>query len=152
MKIILKALFLSLAILSLASCAQTDPFTDTKIRAEKGYSVPQYELGLMYYNGKGILRDYAESVKWYRRSAEQGDADAQSNLGNMYYKGEGVPRDYTKAYAYWIIAGAKGNQYARNNLEKLKNEMTPLQIEKGQQRSRELLKELEAKAAGAKAK
>ena len=44
----------------------------------------QYNLGSMYYNGRGVLQDYEEAVFWYRLSAEQGDAYAQRNLGLMY--------------------------------------------------------------------
>jgi uncharacterized protein len=35
------------------------------------------------YEGRGVARDYAEAVRWYRKAAEQGDADAQCDLGNM---------------------------------------------------------------------
>jgi len=34
----------------------------------------------MYANGRGILKDYEEAVKWYRLAAEQGNAEAQINL------------------------------------------------------------------------
>ena len=32
----------------------------------------------------GVLKDAAESVKWFRLAAEQGHADAQFYLGVMY--------------------------------------------------------------------
>ena len=35
---------------------------------EKGYANAQYNLGVMYVEGKGILQDYKEAVKWYRLS------------------------------------------------------------------------------------
>ena len=28
----------------------------------------------MYFNGRGVPRDYAEAAKWYRKAAEQGAA------------------------------------------------------------------------------
>ena len=65
--------------------------------AEQGDATAQYNLGLMYFAGKGVLQDYKEAVKWYRLAAEQGDADAQSNLGVMYVTGEGVPQAYDEA-------------------------------------------------------
>jgi TPR repeat protein len=40
---------------------------------------------MMYRRGKGVRRNSAEAVKWYRKAAEQGDADAQDML-NHYYK------------------------------------------------------------------
>lgn len=45
--------------------------------AELGDVAAQYNLGLMYSNGKGIKQDDAEAVKWYhRKAAEQGNAAA----------------------------------------------------------------------------
>ena len=59
--------------------------------AEEGDAEAQYLLGRMYFAGKGVPKDHAESVKWYRRAAEQGNAEAQSKLGFMYHFGWGVP-------------------------------------------------------------
>ena len=41
--------------------------------AEAGNAWAQYNLGVMYRNGKGVPKDYAEALKWYRLSAAQGD-------------------------------------------------------------------------------
>ncbi|MFQ5329466.1 MAG: hypothetical protein ACE5D4_05690 [Thermodesulfobacteriota bacterium] len=38
----------------------------------------------MYEKGEGIVRDYGEAVKWFRKAAEQGNALAQHNLWVMY--------------------------------------------------------------------
>src|ERR1019366_8653341 len=52
--------------------------------ATEGDAAAQYNLGLIYENGTGVPQDYAESVRWYRKSAEQGLANAQYNLGYIY--------------------------------------------------------------------
>jgi uncharacterized protein len=44
----------------------------------------------MYANGRGVQKDYAEALKWYRLAADQGLASAQHNLGFMYANGWGV--------------------------------------------------------------
>ena len=44
----------------------------------------------MYANGKGVIQDDQEAIKWYRLAVEQGFADAQYNLGWMYENGQGV--------------------------------------------------------------
>ena len=36
--------------------------------AEQGDAKAQYNLGVMYDNGKGVTQDYKEAVKWYRKS------------------------------------------------------------------------------------
>ena len=41
-----------------------------------------YNLGVMYANGKGVLKDDAEAVKWTRLAADQGLANAQYTSGS----------------------------------------------------------------------
>ena len=84
--------------------------------AEQGDARAQYNLGLMYYNGYGVLQDYKTAVKWYRLAAEQGDADAQSNLGVMYEKGRGVPQDDKTAVKWYTRAAEQGDATTRSNL------------------------------------
>ena len=52
--------------------------------AVQGHDDVQCYLGIIYENGQGVQKNYAEAVKWYRRAADQGVADAQCNLGFMY--------------------------------------------------------------------
>jgi TPR repeat protein len=66
--------------------------------AEQGDADAQYNLGQMYFQGKGVPQDYKTAVKWYTLSAEQGFADAQSNLGVIYQYGKGVAQDYKTTF------------------------------------------------------
>ena len=50
----------------------------------------QYNLGVMYDEGRGVRQDGAEAVRWFRQAAEQGLAEAQHILGAMYANGRGV--------------------------------------------------------------
>ena len=70
----------------------------------------------MYTNGRGVLKDEAEAVKWYRLAAEQGDAAAQFNLGLMYNNGRGVLKDEAEAVRWYRLAAEQGNTKAQNNL------------------------------------
>ena len=56
--------------------------------ADQEYAQAQFNLGSMYYHGKGLAQDYS-AAKWYRMAADQGDAKAQYGLGSMYYHGKG---------------------------------------------------------------
>ena len=87
--------------------------------AELGDVAAQYNLGLMYKNGKGVKQDNAEAVKWYHKAAEQGYAKAQFNLGVMYYNGEGVKRNPSKAKEWFRKACDNGHQNACDALRKL---------------------------------
>ncbi len=40
--------------------------------AEQGNTEAQYGLGVMYDKGRGVPRDHAEALQWYRKAAEQG--------------------------------------------------------------------------------
>jgi hypothetical protein len=35
-----------------------------------GFESAQDRIGLMYYNGKGVLRDFAEAARWYQLAAQ----------------------------------------------------------------------------------
>jgi uncharacterized protein len=84
--------------------------------AKQGNASAQFNLGLMYDNGTGVLQDYKTAVKWYRLAAEQGIAPAQFNLGLMYANGTGVLQDYKTAVKWYRLSAKQGNASAQNNL------------------------------------
>lgn len=115
--------------------------------ANQGYDFAQNDLGAAYESGDGVAQDSAEAVKWYRKAANQGLAEAQCNLGWMYEEGKVVPKDEIEALAWWNIAAASsGSRHGeavkhRDALElALGRQMSLL----AQQRSKELLKDIEA--------
>jgi len=89
---------------------------DCRVRAEQGDSLAQYQLGVMYENGQGVLQDYKEAVKWYRLAAEQGFKWAQYNLGNKYYKGQGVLQNDKEAVKWYRLGAEQGFDEAQYNL------------------------------------
>ena len=93
-------------------------FKEWKPLAEEGYSNAQFNLGLMYQEGKDVPQDYKEAVRLYQLAAEQGDADAQYNLGFMYGSGKGVVQDFVYAHMWWNIAASNGVD--KGNKKKLK--------------------------------
>ena len=48
--------------------------------AEQSDALAQYQLATMYNEGKGVPKDIAEAIKWYRLAAEGGNLLAQNNL------------------------------------------------------------------------
>ncbi len=108
--------------------------------AKQGQASAQYNLALMYEDGRGVPEDDKEAVKWYRLAAEQGVAWAQNNLGVMYDNGEGVPEDDVYAYMWWNLAAAQGHKSSSKNKNILSKEMTSSQIEEAQRLSRECMK------------
>ena len=61
------------------------------------------------HRGQGVTRDYAEALKWIRRSAEQGFAAGEFILGQMYGNGTGVQRDLREALFLKIQSFSFGN-------------------------------------------
>src|SRR5271165_1671390 len=70
----------------------------------------------MYANGEGVVQDYAEAAKWYRKAAEQGYAQAQSALGFMYNTGQGVQQDFAEAVKWFRNAAEQGDAFGQSNL------------------------------------
>jgi len=65
-----------------------------------------------------VPQDYAEAVRWYRKSADQGYPQARYGLGYIYYYGFGVQRDRVQAYGLFQQAAAQGNEDAKRALER----------------------------------
>ena len=108
--------------------------------AEQDDAIAQLQLGLMYYNGSGVLQDYKEAAKWYRLAAEQGVKDAQFSLGVMHYNGSGVIEDLVYSHMWLNIAASLGEENAPEARRITSRKMTPSQIEKAQELARQCLK------------
>jgi TPR repeat protein len=87
-----------------------------KSAAAQGLATAQFNLGVMYSNGRGVTQDYAEAVRWYKLAAAQGLVEAQFNLGIRYANGQGVPQDYAEAVRWYKLAAAQGETKAQLNL------------------------------------
>lgn len=88
-------------------------------KAQAGDAIAQYNLGLLYHEGQGVPKDYAEAATWWRKAADQGDATAQWSLGTLYNFGQGVPRDYRQAAFWYLQAADQGNAEAQVYLGQL---------------------------------
>ena len=69
--------------------------------AKKGDAKSQTNLGILYFNGKGVLKDYKKAVNLLERAANQGEAEAQFILGKIYIEGDGVPKSL-KTAKIWV--------------------------------------------------
>ncbi len=81
-----------------------------------GDPAAQFNLGVMYAQGRGVPRDDAEAVRWYRLAADQGFAEAQYILGAMYVAGRGVPQDDAGAVRWYRSAADQGVAEAQGAL------------------------------------
>jgi TPR repeat protein len=84
--------------------------------ARAGNADAQHLLGLMYYMGRGVQRDYKQAFQWHQKAALQGKADAQYVVGAMYYTGNSVPQDQKQAVAWFRKAAEQGHAEAQHAL------------------------------------
>lgn len=88
---------------------------ETTPLAAAGHADAQHLLGLMYYMGRGVPRDFAQAFSWHHKAALQGKADAQYVVGAMYYTGNAVAQDRDEATEWFRKAAVQGHgeaQYA----------------------------------------
>jgi TPR repeat protein len=75
---------------------------------DKGDANAVFLIGVIYFEGRGILQDCSEAAKWFHRAAEMGDVEAQLSLGFQYLRGQGVPRNNVLAHMWFDLADAHG--------------------------------------------
>lgn len=84
--------------------ARVRRFEELKVLSTKGDAALQHELAFCYHHGHGAIRDVAQAVFWYEKSAVQGYAEAQNDLGLCYFNEIGVRLDKVEACAWWSLA------------------------------------------------
>ena len=140
MKFILPLLLILCVPLMGDEKADKEKFEKTKALAEKGDAVAQYNVGMLYAEGQGVEQDIKKAFVWFSKAADQGYAKAQYYLGVMYANGQGVEGNFVNGYAWLNIAASNGEQDAKNSLPQLVKLMTPEQIAKAQELSKEMVK------------
>ena len=90
--------------------------TILKLAAEQGNGLAQFNLGLMYYQGKGTIQDYKEAFKWFQKSAEEGSSLGQRSLGKMYIEGNGIAKNYKKGIKWYKKSAEQGNSMSQGLL------------------------------------
>ena len=87
-------------------------FVLLKLASEQGDANAQYNVGVMYRDGKGTKPDVKRAFELFTLAAEKGLADAQYNVGCMYANGQGVEQSFTTAREWCAKAAAQGDEEA----------------------------------------
>lgn len=101
--------------------------------AEQGYAFAQFNLGVLYDEGKGVPQDDALALKWYQRAADQGLAQAQVNLAIMYENGQGMAPNPQRAYFWYTLADEQGDNRAIQGKREIAKKMSTAQIQEAEQ-------------------
>lgn len=114
--------------------------------AEQGSAAAQFNIGLLYDEGKGREPDMKQAVEWYRRAAENGFPRAQFRLGELHESGQGfLERDLIQARKWFAIAAEGKYRGAKKRMKAVAKSMTPGEIALGDMYAREFLAERKTK-------
>jgi hypothetical protein len=78
-----------------------------------------FALGVIYYNGQGISRDFKKSTHYYTIAAEAGIVPAQVSAGFAYANAMGVPQDFEQAVRFLLPASEAGEASAKVTLAEI---------------------------------
>ena len=89
-----------------------DTWGSSTRRPEKRHPQALHNLGVLYYEGLGVPRDYEEAYNLFRAAAELNYAESQFNLAIMHEKGAGCRKDWRQSEAWLERAAANGSEDA----------------------------------------
>ncbi|MGJ8527804.1 peptidoglycan-binding protein [Maritalea sp.] len=87
--------------------------------AANGDPRAQYEVAMIYSEGKAVAKDSQAAFKWFERAAANGYAAAQYRLGTAYEHGMGVERNLEQAKLWYLRSAEAGNRMGMHNLAAL---------------------------------
>ena len=93
--------------------------------AEEGNARAQFGIAVIFEEGGGVARDFAQAALWYREAANQGLVDAQFNLGEAYEQGLGVGKDDNEAANWYRKAAEQGDEDAKAALKEITDRQKP---------------------------
>lgn len=87
--------------------------------AKQSYPPAVTQLGILYYYGEGVDRNYRESVKYFQKAVDLGDKRAYYFLGLSYMESHGVAQNLNKAAELMLQAKEYGIVDADKKLKEL---------------------------------
>lgn len=101
------------------SVAVTDDEDSTKAflrKATDGSPADQFQVGVMYEQGKDVPRNDTMALRWYKKAAEKGLAESQYKVALMYRFGKGTPKSSYQAARWFQAAADQGHAKAQVKL------------------------------------
>lgn len=90
-------------------------FNAWSLGAYEGDSEAQYNLGVLYLEGRGVEHNVEQAHSWFLKAAEKDHVEAQYNLGHMSLSGMGVEKNVEAALMWWKLAAEGGYGQAQFN-------------------------------------
>lgn len=96
--------------------------------AAGGHGRAQYNMGILYFKGEGVVQDYDEAMRRFRDAADRGAQGAALSLAVMYAQGFGTDADPAIAYKWARVADNEGSPEAAHWRATLQRQLTAEQI------------------------
>lgn len=103
-----KLILTILCVLSSASVVMGESLNSVLLSAKRGLPSAMNQLGVWYYTGNNVEKDYSKAYYWWSRGALAQNPKAMANLGVCYQFGRGTRRDSTEAVRLYVAAIAAG--------------------------------------------
>lgn len=93
----------------------------------------QYNLGILYFIGKGVKQNFSQALKLFTQAAQKGDVESTILVGSMHEKGQGILKMPEEAIYWYKKAIQKGSHDAQFKLASLldrginQNEKNPVE-------------------------
>lgn len=107
------------------SAQDTMAFSYLVDAAKQQHVAAMFNLGVAYWEGRGIARQTSKALDWWEVAAQRDDAGAQYNLGLAYHIGEGRTRSDQEAIHWIQQASDNGHPQAKSLLDNLQKEFIP---------------------------
>ena len=118
------------AILAALPNTTDDSLENLKKAALSGDKEAQFNVGAMYYKGRGVEVDKVKAFEWCHKAAVQGHPEAQFSLGIMYDEGEGIEVNKAKAFEWCHKAAVQGHPEAQFNVAAMYDEGDGIEVNK----------------------
>ena len=88
-------------------------------QAKQGDAEAQNYIGIHYYVGLGVDKNYQKALMWYEKAAKAGNLHAQRNTADMYNYARGVEKDIYLAFMWYFASYQQGNGRAKSQIDNI---------------------------------
>lgn len=94
--------------------------------ADHGNIQAMYQVGQYYEFGKGVEKNYAQAMRWYKSAFFTGEKYGAVAVGNLYENGLGVEKNLKKALTWYKRGSAVNEPEARKRAKHVRKLMQPV--------------------------
>jgi TPR repeat protein len=87
--------------------------------ADSGFAEAQYNLAVLYAEGRGVEKNPVAAGEYFLKAAMQGMADAALEYGVMVFRGDGVEKNEEIGAQWLLVSAQRGNVIAQNRVARV---------------------------------